>query len=156
MSAPKPVPSFLLDSSVLVKWYHDEDEAEIALRLRDGHLREQWELRLADLSLYELANALHFSGNFTPEEIIEHIQSLLAMDLNVYGFDLQALRAALDVCAAKGVSIYDAYLVALAKNENLTFVTADGKLLRKLGTDEAILALRRFLTRFDGKEVKTE
>ena len=66
------------------------------------------------------------------------------MELQVYQFDLLALRAALDLCAAKKIAIYDAYLVTLAKRENLVFVTADSKLLRKLGKTEPALSLRQF------------
>ena len=81
----------LADSSVLVKWYHDEEDTPVALRLREGHLRKQWEARVADISLYKLANALHFAGKYTPTEIIERIQSLLEMKLQTYGFDLLVL-----------------------------------------------------------------
>jgi len=140
---PSTLP-LLLDSSVLVKWYHYEEDTPLALHLRDGHLHDQWEIRLADVSFYELANALHYSEKYTSAAIVERVQALLVMEFRIYGFDLLALRTALDLCAEKGISIYDAYLVALAKRENLLFVTADDKLLRKLGTGEPTLALHKF------------
>ncbi len=140
-----PSPAILLDSSVLVKWYAaEEEDTEIALLLREQHLHDRLEIRLADVSFYEFANALHYSGTYTTKDIIQSIQTVLALELQVYQFDLLALRAALDLCAAKKIAIYDAYLVALAKRENLVFVTADSKLLRKLGKTEPALSLRQF------------
>ena len=142
MQSPSPI---LLDSSVLVKWYAtEEDDTEMALRLRERHLHNQIELRLADVSFYEFANALYYVGKYSTAEIIASVQTVLAMELRVYQFDLLALRAALDLCNAKQIAIYDAYLVALAKRENLILVTADTKLLRKLGANEPAIALRQF------------
>ncbi|MBI5303269.1 MAG: type II toxin-antitoxin system VapC family toxin [Chloroflexi bacterium] len=135
----------LLDSSVLVKWqYRLEQDAAIALELRARHLRGELELQLADVSFYEFANALFYLRLYTTEEIIQSVHTVLAMELRVYQFDLFALRAALELCAHKGIAIYDAYLVALAQRENLVLVTADEKLLRKLGRNAPAVSLREF------------
>ncbi len=145
--------AFLLDSSVLLKlYYREEIDADIALLIRDGHLHGEWEIRLADLAFYELANSLHYSGRFSPNEIVERIQSLLAMELNTYSFNILPLRTALAYCSEKRISIYDAYLVALAKREQLVFVTADEKLRRKLITDPSVLALSQFSGKIQDKE----
>ena len=141
---------FLLDSSVLVKWYNrEEEDSALALDLREGHLRGSWEIRFADISFYELANALHFS-RVSPNKVVENIQSLLALELQIYSFDLLVVRSALNLCARKKIPIYDAYLVALAKRENLIFVTADDKLLRKFLTDDSVIALQKFPTETNG------
>lgn len=142
MSSP-PIPvSFLLDSNVVVKWYHEEEDTLTALHLREGYLEGRWDIRLADLSFYELANTLHYSEKYSPSQITERVQSLLAMELQVYGFQPAVLRTALDLCADKRIAIYDAYLVALAKHENLMFVTSDRKLLRKLAGEDSAMALQ--------------
>jgi len=113
----------------------------------------QWEIRLADVSFYELAKALHFGGKMTATEIIERVQSLLAMELQTYGFDIFVLRRALDWCAEKHSALYDAYLVALARQERLVFVTADEKLWHKFSSDKSVKLLRAFapLLKDDGK-----
>jgi predicted nucleic acid-binding protein len=83
-------------------------------------------------------------------EIVERVQALLAMELRVYGFDPLVLRRALDLCAAKRVAIYDAYLIALAKQEGLIFVTADEKLARKFDAENSVKSLRSFAPLFKG------
>ncbi len=143
-------PVFLVDSSVIVKWYHEEEYTPVALRLREIHLQGQWELRLADITFYELANALHFGCKMTSAEIIARVQSLLAMELRIYGFDNFVLRRALDLCAEKHIAIYDAYLIALAKQERLIFVTADEKLWRKFSLDDSVKSLRSLASLFKG------
>lgn len=143
----------LLDSSVLVKLFHrGEQDSNIAVLLREGHLESEWELRLADLSFYEVANALHYLRKYSVEEIIEGIQSLLTLELQVYGFDSFVLRDGLNLCAEKKISIYDAYLVALARREGLTFVTADEKLRRKFVSDPIVASLAQFSRRIKNKE----
>jgi predicted nucleic acid-binding protein len=144
---------FLLDSSVLVKLFHSEEEdSDIALLLRKGHLENRWELRLADISFYELANALHYLGKYSIQEIVEGIQSLIALELQVYGFDSLTLLAALGLCEEKEIAIYDAYLVALARREGLTFVTADERLQRKLLSDPTVVSLTQFSRRIEDKK----
>ena len=151
MSSSEPALQFLLDSSVLVKlYYREEEDAKIALLLREGYLNGEWEIRVADISFYELANALHYSVKYSPEQIIERVQSLLAMELHTYGFDAWVLHSGLELCVEKNISIYDAYLVALAQRERLTFITADEKLWRKFHSDESIMALRHFRHKLSG------
>ena len=136
---------FLLDSSVLVKLFHRQEvNSDLALLLREGHLGGGWEIRIADLVFYELANALHYVGKYSADEIIEGIQSLLSLELRIYDFDARILHSTLALCQEKKLSIYDAYLVALAKREQLTFITADEKLCRKFHSDSAVLALEQF------------
>ncbi|MBI5649296.1 MAG: type II toxin-antitoxin system VapC family toxin [Chloroflexi bacterium] len=149
MNQPNHPATFLLDSNIIVKWYHDEEDSPIALALRHDYLHGACELRLADVSFYEFANTLFYLQKYTPEQIIARAQSLFGMDLKIYGFDLVVLRDALDLCAQKNIAIYDAYLVALAKRENLVLVTADSKLLRKLGPHEPAVALRALAKRSD-------
>ncbi|MDO8672472.1 MAG: type II toxin-antitoxin system VapC family toxin, partial [Dehalococcoidia bacterium] len=49
-----------------------------------------------------------------------------------YAVDWDVLKAAVDDSFDRGFSIYDAYLVALAKTHGLTLVTADAKLFAKV------------------------
>lgn len=145
--------SLLLDSSVLVKLFHqDEADVDMALLLRSGHMDGHWEIRLADLSFYELANALYYIGKYPAKEIIEGIQSLLALELHIYSFDARILHAGLGLCAEKKISIYDSYLVALTKHENLVFVTADEKLARKFQSDPDVIMLSQLSSELDEEE----
>ncbi len=122
----------LLDSSVVMKWFRSEADFALARELRKGHLSGRWEIRLADLVLYETGNALLYSGDFSADEVIQSIESVLQLELILYAFDHPIFKRALQISSAHGVAIYDSYLVALAEIENLIFVTADERLLQKI------------------------
>ncbi len=134
---------YLLDSSVLFKlFYREEEDADLAVRLRDGYLMGAWDIRIADLSLYETANALLYLKKFRASAIVDRIYALIALETILYGFSIPVLSDALKLSEEKGLSIYDAYLVSLAQREQLVFVTADAKLCRKFIGDASVLPLR--------------
>ena len=45
--------SFVLDSSVIIKWFSEEDETDLALSLREGFLKGDVDIIVPDLQLYE-------------------------------------------------------------------------------------------------------
>lgn len=68
----------LIDSSVLVKWFHREDEAEVeqaeALRLarRNGVIRA----RMLDLAVYEVGNVLVKVLEWQPRAVADQLDVL--------------------------------------------------------------------------------
>jgi predicted nucleic acid-binding protein len=132
----------LLDSSIVVKWFRAEPGCERARALRDGFVAGQWEICLSDLVLYETANALHYSGDFTLAEITEYIESVIALEIPIELFDLFVLERALASSRQYGIAIYDSYLVALAQHKQMIFVTDDNRLLRKLNGITNIVRLQ--------------
>jgi len=54
---------YVLDASVLIKWFSNEEYTDRALKLRDDFLQGYTELVVPDLLLYEVSNALrwHYS-----------------------------------------------------------------------------------------------
>ncbi|MBI3914477.1 MAG: type II toxin-antitoxin system VapC family toxin [Chloroflexi bacterium] len=132
----------LLDSSVVIKWFRPEVDDAVAIALKNLFVNGQIEIRLSDLVLYEMANALLFSEDFSDQEILEALQSIVALKTEIYVFDLATLESALKIGRQSGLAIYDAYLIALAQKENLLFVTADAKLTRKLPGEKNLAVLR--------------
>ncbi len=122
----------LLDSSVIAKWFLDEPGTERAIALQNQYLSGLVSLFYAELSLFEVANALHFSGRFTAAEVVEAIAALEALNMQRLGFDQGALNRAVQLAEQHGTAVYDSYLVALAEKRQILFLTADHKLLRRL------------------------
>lgn len=52
--------SVLVDTSVLIKWFHSvgEPELEAARALRDAHVANQVNAHILDLAVYEVGNVL--------------------------------------------------------------------------------------------------
>lgn len=132
MPSAAPPPAFLLDSSVIVKWFINEHDSYLAQRLREAWALGKVELCYADLSLFEVANALLFSKLFTPSEILEAMQALQALGMEIFALNSQALDASVYLCHDYGIAVYDAYLVALAGQHQYGFITADRRLTKRL------------------------
>jgi len=124
--------TILLDSSVLVKWFIEEAGSDRASSIYRHFLAGRLSLAYAELSLFEVANALHFSGRFTAHDIAKAMTALQTLNMQKAGFDSRALNRAAELAAEHGTAIYDGYLVALAEQNRWDFLTADQRLLRRL------------------------
>lgn len=119
----------VIDASVAVKWVVAEAGTDDALALR------RTRLIAPDLLAAECANILWKKarrGEMTADEA-----SLAARLLERADIDLKPMRALLDVATRLAVTLdhpaYDCIYLALAEAEGCPFVTADDRLLRKIG-----------------------
>ncbi|MDA8187742.1 MAG: type II toxin-antitoxin system VapC family toxin [Dehalococcoidales bacterium] len=131
----------LLDSSVVVKWFRSESTYDKALAIQQAFLSGDLDLGISELTLYEVANALRYSGDYTADEIRESLNSILDLEITVYPFSFDALASGVQRSFDTNISIYDAYLVELAKALRSTLVTADNKLLARLSADDHVVSL---------------
>lgn len=131
MQSRQPEEVLLVDSSVLVKWFTDEEDSDKALELRRRHLDGEIALTIPDLAFYEVANALIFSHAFGPLKVSLAMQYLSDIGLKVVDFDLNVLHVAIETTSECKLAIYDSYFVALADLESLRLVTADKQAVRK-------------------------
>lgn len=141
--------SILIDSSVLIKWFIHEEDSNEALKLRDAFLAGNVNLVMPELAIYEISNALRFSKLFLGEEVKRCVRALLTLDVEVLTFDFHFLEEAIDLSIDKQLAIYDAYFVACAKNNDLTFVTADTRALKKICEFEFAFSLASAIDYFD-------
>jgi predicted nucleic acid-binding protein len=99
---------FVLDASVVIKWFSEEEYTDRALKLREDFSKGEIELVVPDLMLYEVSNALRYNSDF------------------------DETNSALNLAYEYKITIYDAYYVALAKEIDFILVTADRKLYLKI------------------------
>ncbi len=135
--------SFVLDSSVAVKWYLPEEEHEEAAGLL--RLAESEELTLlAPSTVYpEFFNALwqqHRREGLPLEEMRASWEQFAIDPVFLYAPEDLMHRAA-EIAFDSGAIIYDALFLALAEDAETVMITADDKLLKALGgTEYASLA----------------
>ena len=120
----------VVDSSVVLKWFVDEPQRELAVALLDSDAL----LAAPDLVLCEVANALWRKarkGEVTPLQVAEAIHetgSILALRRVTPDMTETAFEIARDI----GHSIYDCLFLALARQEeNAVVVTSDSVFLKK-------------------------
>ncbi len=68
---------YVLDASVVIKWFSEEEYTDIAVKLRDHFFKGYNELVVPDLLLYEVSNALRYNPNFDETDVVDAVNSLL-------------------------------------------------------------------------------
>jgi len=126
----KKVRKYVLDASVAVKWFVDEEASDRARLLRNGFLAGKSEIAAPDLLKYEVATALRWHP-------VAHIDSaslaraLVALD--DYQFLISPSRdawgKAIELSYSAAISPYDGIYLALAQVLRSPLVTADKELI---------------------------
>jgi len=128
------VERFVVDASVAVKWFVTERGTESALKLMDGYLAGRFELLAPTLIYYEVANALrlHPYYRLTLDELFKAIKLLRDLQITVEPTSEMWSRC-FGISLTTGLSVYDGIYAAMAAALDSPLVTADRKLIAKLG-----------------------
>lgn len=118
---------YVLDSSVIVKWFvrKDEDNVDRALRLMDLFGEGMIGITIPDLAIYEIANALRYNKNFDSEEVKKIISTLMELQFNIINVEERLINSALGIAAEDDISIYDAIFISISENLMMPLVTAN-------------------------------
>lgn len=126
--------NFLLDTSVVMKWFVSEEKSQRAWQIQSDYLNGRHDLSVPELLLYEVANALKFTSLLlTGEKIKEKIESLIKLKINIYPFDYDILQLSVDLALERDITVYDAYFLTLARETDSIFITSDEKLYDRIG-----------------------
>lgn len=121
----------LIDTSVLLKWFHTTGESEVAAAraLLDGHRRGDLTVHMLDLALYELGNVLVRALHWPAGDVADQLDDLIA----ICGAPLAAepgwLRDAAALATDHRLTFYDAAWAAAARAVGVGLVSADRALV---------------------------
>lgn len=115
----------VLDASVLIKWFIQEPDSEIALQFKENLLRGKEDIVLPDLALYEVINVLRFKSEVTEEAIKAILPSFFDLGLEIITPSQRLLKDALHLSFATELSVYDCVYLALANELGVSLITAD-------------------------------
>ncbi len=123
----------VVDASVVVKWFVEEEYSEEARLLKDAYSSGVFDIAAPSLLHYEVLNALKYSGAFGEDEL-KKVASILE-DFQITLFELSGELASktVELAMRKGITVYDASYAALAEMLGSVGYTADEKLLKKVG-----------------------
>jgi predicted nucleic acid-binding protein len=121
----------LVDTSVLIKWFHARGEAELAEArlLRAAHLRGDVVAHVLDLVLYEVGNVLVRALRWEPSDVADQLDDLLTLVGTPLVPAPDWLRRAAELSSLHSLTFYDAAWAAAAQCLGITLVTADRQLL---------------------------
>jgi predicted nucleic acid-binding protein len=127
----------VIDASVLVKWYIQENDSDKALLLRNEHVNGEILISAPALISYETTNALKYSNLFSTSQLKEIALSIQSYGLSLHAFDGETAELAIEASQKNDITIYDGSYLGLAKKLGVEFITADQKLINKLTEEYA-------------------
>jgi predicted nucleic acid-binding protein len=126
------VTDVLCDTSVVVKWFHEPGEAEVApsSAILEWHTSRRLTALVLELTVYELGNvaarSLDMAGNRVAA-ILDRLELICDAGLRLSS---AARRDAAELAVAHGLTFYDAAYWAVARERGIALVTADDDLLK--------------------------
>jgi len=124
----------ILDASVVVKWFSEEEYTDKALAIRERIRVGEERVLVPDLLLYELANALKYNPSFDANDVSDALTSIFDMDLDIVTPIPEIINSAVTFAFEHNITVYDAFYIALAKEIELTFITADRRLSERVSS----------------------
>ncbi len=121
----------LIDTSVLIKWFHSDGEGELApaRALRAGPMSGDVDAHVLDLAWYEVGNVLTRALRWPPTDVADQLEDLQAILGSALVMTPAWLRRAASVAHIHMLSFYDASWAAAAVELGVPLVSADRRLL---------------------------
>ena len=123
--------TLLVDTSVLVKWFHSEGESELAeaRSIRNATQIGEIQTRVIDLALYEMGNVLLRSLRWSGSEVADQLEDLVIICGPPLAMAAEWLRRAARLGDRHQLTFYDAAWAAAAEVLEVALVSTDVKLL---------------------------
>lgn len=131
----------LIDASVAVKWFVNEEHRDLALKLRSMHVSGNVVLIAPDLLVYEVANALRYNPYLDLDDVERALESLFKLHVELHSPTADSMANIARKAKKYEITVYDAAYLSLAEREACRMVTADKKLYNKIKDSELALLL---------------
>lgn len=122
----------VLDASVALKWFIDEDQSYEARRLVKLIKQGKISVYVPPIFPFEVANILSLKENISPESLFASIGFLYSLNLRSGINSEEFLVKSATISKDFKITVYDASYIALAQDLKIDFLTADKKLKDKV------------------------
>ena len=122
----------VIDASVVVKWFIEENDSDKARFLRDKFIDGKIELIVPSLLYFEVLNALKYSQLFDLSELNDAGESLENYGFKVITIKKEIRKHMIKFAVDQEISIYDASYLGLSIGLGKILCTADEKIKKKL------------------------
>lgn len=135
--------TYILDASVIVKWYASEREADLEAARQILFDLEQGKIlaKVSDFLVHELANALIKGKRLDGKKTIDALKLFFKTKVEVIPTDFSLVKIAVPLAIKYNLTFYDAVYVALAKSLKCQLVSANPKCHGKI-KDGSVVSLK--------------
>jgi len=125
------VTTLLVDTSVLVKWFHSDGETELAeaRSIRQATQVGEVQARVIDLALYEMGNVLLRALRWSGPDVADQLEDLVIICGPPLAMAAEWLRRAAELGERHRLTFYDAAWAAAAEALGIALVSVDAQLL---------------------------
>jgi predicted nucleic acid-binding protein len=119
--------NIVLDASVVIKWFKDEDEefVDSALSIQENKRLGNVELIVPDLLFLEVLNTFLIKTGFTQEDLVSIKESLIKMNMKIIYPGSKLLGETINIAAKNSLTFYDALYIATADASDAVLYTED-------------------------------
>jgi predicted nucleic acid-binding protein len=125
------VTRLLLDTSVLIKWFHSDGESELeeARAVRSAHVTGELDAYMLDLASYEVGNVLSRVLRWPAADVADQLDDLHVILGPALSMASSWWRRAAILAHDHTLTFYDASWAAAASELGIALVSADRRLL---------------------------
>lgn len=137
---------FVIDSSVIVKWLNQKDEANIdkSDQIAKDIVTGKIDAITTELAKYEVMNAMIFGKKLNTEEVQIPLKTLFSIPLMYSEMGKSLMILTYEIASRNKITFYDASFVALAFANNAVLVTDNPKHQGKV-KEVKVVALKDYL-----------
>lgn len=123
--------TLLVDTSVLIKWFHTEGESELteAHSIREATQVGDVQARVIDLALYEMGNVLLRALGWNGSDVADQLEDLAIICGPPLAMAAEWIRLAAELGERHRLTFYDAAWAAAALALGISLVSVDAQLL---------------------------
>lgn len=121
--------TLVLDASVTVKWFLNEENSDKAINLKESFLRGDLLIIAPDLITLEILNALRYNKK-KEKEIVMANKDIFELGLNLIRVNNELLSKTIENSIKYNITIYDALYITLAQIHGTFLITADKALYK--------------------------
>ena len=123
----------VVDASVVLSWLLLDPPPQRQQRILDAHVAGDEPLVAPELIHYEVANVLAVGARLPSDAAAEGYRRFVELEIETYSLGEREYAAAVKLVCERRVSVYDASYLVLALTLDTGLVTADRRMVKRLG-----------------------
>ena len=118
----------VLDTSLVIKWFSEEEYTEQALKIRSRHVDNRISVFVPDLLVYELSNALRYNPDYDVDDVKKAVSTVFDMEFEIVTPSESLIESSVEIAHENDLTVYDSTYLALSKALRTEVITADDEL----------------------------